>query len=408
MTHVAGERAPRRALGQTEFVALMAMLMACVAFSMDSMLPALPAIAAELTPADPNRAQLILTSFVLGMGVGTLFSGPLSDAYGRRPVLFWGAVLYVICCLVAWAAPTLETVLAARFFMGLGVAGPRIATLAMVRDTYGGREMARIMSFIMIVFTLVPALAPAMGAVLIAGVGWRGLFLAFILFVGTATVWLFARQPETLDPADRRPVELRSLRVAALEVLRHPTSRLSIAVQTLCYAMLFGVLSCTQQVFDQTFGYGASFPLWFGGIAVVASTGSMLNAKLVMRLGMRALVKGMLTVQIGLTALMIAVDLASPGQGLLFPVYVIWTTSLFFQAGLTIGNLNALAMEPMGHIAGMAASVISAVATTGAVVIAIPIGLAFDGTPLPLAIGILVCSVGALALTARIRRPGEI
>ncbi len=397
----------RRTPGQTEFVALMAMLTAITAFSIDSMLPALPAIAAELTPDDPNRAQLVVTSFVFGLGLGTLFSGPLSDAFGRKPVMLGGAILYALASVVAWAAPTLETVLAARLVMGMGAAGPRIATLAMVRDTYGGRDMARIMSFVMIIFTLVPALAPSLGAVIIAGVGWRGLFLAFIAFVGIAMVWLWLRQPESLAPANRRPVRVRAMREAVVEMFTHPTTRLSIYVQTLCFGMLFAVLSSTQQVFDQTFGLGDSFPLWFGGIALLASSASMLNARLVGRLGMRALVKGMLTAQIGLSVVMIAVTVLNVPTAVLFWVYVVWTVSLFFQAGLTIGNLNALAMEPMGHIAGIAASVISAVATMGAVVIAIPIGLSFNGTPLPMAIGILICAIGALWLTAQIKRPGE-
>ncbi len=385
----------------------MAMLAATTAFSIDAMLPALPQIAAELTPANPNAAQLIITNFVMGMGLGTLFTGPLSDAFGRKAVMIGGAVLYIVAAVVAWIAPTLEGVLAARMVMGLGASGPRVAALALIRDIHSGREMARIMSFVMIVFSLVPALAPSMGALIMAQTGWRGIFPAFIVFSLISMMWLWLRQPETLAPQHRRPLSVRALGAATVEMFRHPTARLSILVQTLAFAMLFSVLSSTQQIFDQTFGRGDSFPLWFGGIAVVAASSGLLNARLVGRLGMRAMIKGMLAVQIGLSLLMILVTLADPPQAVAFWAYVIWTTSVFFQAGLTIGNLNALAMEPMGHIAGLAASVIAAVATVGAVIVAVPIGLAFDGTPLPIAVGIMICAVIALWLTTKIRRDSD-
>ncbi len=399
---------PTARLGQTEFIALMAMTTAVVAFSIDSMLPALPAIGAELTPDAINRAQLILTSFVLGMGLGTFIAGPLSDTFGRKPVMMGGAAIYVCAALAAWAAPTLDTVLAARLIMGLGAAGPRVVAVAIIRDQYSGRDMARIMSFVMIVFALVPALAPSMGAVIIAWFGWRAIFLTFVIFAAIIVAWLGLRQPETLAPIDRRPLRIGTLAAAVAEMFRNPTARLSIFVQTLCFGMLFSVLSSTQQVFDQTFGQGDNFPLWFGGIAVVAASASFLNARLVGRLGMRTLIKAMLVAQIGFSLAMIAVTLAGPPVWLALAAYVVWTTSVFFQAGLTIGNLNALAMEPMGHIAGVAASVISSVATVGAVVIAVPIGLAFNGTPLPIAVGILACAVVALWLTTKIRRDSDL
>lgn len=395
---------PTQRLGQTEFVALVAMLAATVAFSIDAMLPALPDIAAELTPDAPNAAQLIITSFVLGMGLGTFFTGPLSDRFGRKPVIVWGAVTYCAASAAAYLAPSLETMLAARVCMGLGAAAARVVALALVRDLYAGRDMARIMSFVMIVFALVPALAPSMGAAIIAVSDWRTIFVTFTGFAAIATLWLMLRQPETLAPEARQPIKPARLWAATREVFAHPTTRLSIFVQTLCFGMLFGTLSSTQQVFDQSYGQRDTFHLWFGGIAVLASSAGFLNARLVGRLGMRPIIKAMLTAQVGLSAMMALVaTLGIPTQAELL-VYAFWTTTLFFQAGLTIGNLNALAMEPMGHIAGVAASVISAVATIGAVIIAVPIGLAFDGTPLPLAVATCILATIALWLTTMIRR----
>ena len=398
---------PTKLLSQSEFVAMTAMLAATVAFSIDAMLPALPEIGQALAHENPNNAQLIITSFILGMGLGTFFTGPLSDAFGRKPVMVGGAIVYVIACGVAWASSTLEVMLAARVVQGLGAAGPRVVAMALVRDLYSGPQMARILSFVMVVFALVPALAPTIGHYIILGFGWRAIFAAFMLFSIFSLLWLIIRQPETLYPENRRPLSVRAMTSATNEMLAHKTARLSIFVQTLTFGMLFTVLSSTQQVFDITFGQGDVFHLWFGGIAIVSASASLLNARIVVRLGMRAIIKAMFMVQIGLTLIMIAITAANAPYWLTFSTYVIWVTGNFFQAGLTIGNLNALAMEEMGHIAGLAASIIAAVATIGAVLVAAPIGLMFDGTPMPMAIGTLIAASLALWLTTKITRPTD-
>lgn len=401
-------KARTKPLPQAEFIALMAMVAATVAFSIDAMLPALPEMGAALSPDNLNNAQLIITSFVLGMGIGTLFTGPLSDAFGRKPVMIGGAVVYIAACFAAWQAQSLEVMLVARLVQGLGAAGPRVVAMALVRDLYAGSDMARILSFVMIVFALVPALAPTIGHYIVVVFDWHAIFLSFIVFSVISTVWLLVRQPETLTPDKRRPLSIRALWSAIKEMFAHRTASLSILIQTLTFGMLFNMLSSTQQVFDQTFGQGDVFHLWFGGIAVVASSAGFLNARLVGRLGMRAIIKAMYTAQIAITIVMIVITASDSPYWLAFGGYVLWVLSNFFQAGLTIGNLNALAMEEMGHIAGLAASVIAAVSTIGAVLIAVPIALQFDGTPLPMAIGTLVCAVLALWLTTLIKRPGEV
>ncbi|MCC5974056.1 MAG: multidrug effflux MFS transporter [Rubellimicrobium sp.] len=396
--------ATRPRLSTGEFVALMAMLTATVAFSIDSMLPALPEIARELSPDAVNRAQLILTSFVFGMGLGTLFVGPMADAWGRRPALFGGAALYCLGAVLAWSAPTLEIMLAARLLQGLGAAAPRVVAVAMIRDQFEGREMARILSFVMIIFTLVPAMAPLLGSFIIAGFGWRAIFGSFLVFSVISMVWLALRQGETLDPANRRPLQVRLLWAGLREVLANPTTRLSIAVQTLVFGMLFSVLSSTQQVFDLTYGRGPQFPWWFAGISLVSGTAGFVNAKLVMRLGMRAIIRMALAGQMVISTIMIAAILSPLPPEQEFVVYLVWTTSVFFQSGLMIGNLNALGMEPMGRLAGFAASVIASLATVGSVLIAAPIALSYDGTAMPIAIGTLVAAFVARLLASRIRR----
>ena len=384
---------------------MIAMLFATIAFSIDSMLPALPEIAAELSPDAPNAAQLILTSFVFGMGIGTLFTGPLSDSFGRKRVIIWGAVLYSAGAVLAYVAPSLETVLAARMIQGLGAAAPRIAAIALVRDLYKGRDMARIVSFTMMIFTLVPAVAPFMGQGIIALGGWRSIFMAFLVFALIASLWLGLRQPETLPPEARRPLSAAALLSAAKEVLSHRVIQISIAVQTLVFSALFATLSTTQPIFDQTFGQGDNFPIWFAVIAVCGGTSSFLNSRLVGRLGMRRIVSGALGLQVIFTAVMLAALLAGVWPpSLAFAAHLVWTIGVFYMVGPTVGNLNALALEPVGHIAGMAASITAAIATIASVLLAAPVGLMFDGTAVPLMVAILCFAAVGRGLMALIPR----
>ncbi|PTX53117.1 DHA1 family bicyclomycin/chloramphenicol resistance-like MFS transporter [Gemmobacter caeni] len=395
-----------RRLSQPEFIAMIAFLFALIAFSIDAMLPALPQIALELTPDATNRAQLIVTSFVLGMGLGTFFAGPLSDSLGRKRVILGGGAIYAVAAIVAHFAPTLETVLAARVVQGIGAAGPRVVSLALVRDLYKGREMARIVSFAMMIFTLVPAVAPLIGSFIIAGFGWRAIFLGFLCFAAVPLLWLTLRQPETLLPAARRPLSVPALVQALREVLTNRIVVIAMLAQTFCFAALFGTLSSTQQIFDTTFGRAESFPFWFALIAILSGSASVINATLVVRLGMRLLISTTLAAQVALSlcfALISASDLLPPD--LYFGVYVFWTITVFMVAGLTLGNLNALALEPVGHIAGMAASVTGSLATVVAVAIAAPLGLAFDGTPVPLAFG--VCALTAAGFLLMKLMPGR-
>ena len=400
MSQAHTRRGPTQALGPREFIALMGMLTATIAFSIDALLPALPDIAQSLTPSNPNNAQLTITAFVLGMGIGTFFVGPLADRFGRRPTLIFGAVLYVASCMVAIFTTEITLLLITRVTMGLGASAARVVAMAIVRDQTSGREMARLMSLIMMVFALVPAIAPSIGAVIVGFTGWRGLFAAFAVFSILTSLWFLIRQPETL--VQKRPLAFASLAAAFREMVSLSVVSRSIITQTLIYACLFGALSSTQQVFADVYGQVSQFPYWFALIAVLAASASFLNSKIVVKLGMQRVISTALLGQIVISAVMIAVWLLSPANS--FVIYVIWTTSVFFIVGLTLGNLNALAMEPLGHIAGFAASLLQGSATVGSVLIAAPIGLAFDGTPLPVAIGITVCITLAY-MTARGIRP---
>ncbi|MDC0656747.1 multidrug effflux MFS transporter [Leisingera sp. SS27] len=403
---------PAHGMAKAEFIALIAMMFATIALSIDAMLPALPEIGQTLSPGNVNRAQLVLTSFVLGMGLGTFFTGPLSDAFGRKPVVATGCALYVLAALTAWLSPSLEVLLISRVLMGIGAAGPRIVGVAVVRDLYSGREMARLMSIAMMIFMIVPAIAPLMGAGIIALSGWRTIFLLFALFAAVIVLWTSVRLPETLAREDRRAFRAPLLMAAVKEMLTHPTVRLSIMVQTLCLGMLFTMLTMVQPVYDIIFDRADSFPLWFGLVAVISGTASLLNAAIVVRIGMRRIVTVSLAAQILITGTMLLISGWSLPDPWMFGLFVAWQASVFFMVGTTVGNLNAMAMEPMGHIAGMAASVIGAISTVLAAAVAAPVGLLFDGSLVPLAAGLLIMACIAFLLMlqmakAEARLPAE-
>ncbi len=390
--------------GRFEFIALLAAMFATIAFSIDAMLPALPQIGQELTPDDINRAQLVVTSFVFGMGIGTLFTGPLSDTFGRKPVILGGIAVYIVAALLAATEDSLELVLAARMLQGLGAAGPRVVALAIVRDVYAGRGMAQIMSFVMMVFTLFPALAPSIGTLIIGVAGWRGVFLAFVAFASVIAIWMTLRLPETLPRERRRPFRAGTIWAAIKELLAHPVVQVSIGVQALVAATMFSMISSVQQIYDVTFDQGTYFPIWFGGAAVFAASASFVNAKLVGRLGMRRIVTAVLVMQMVLSGLAILIFASGLTGNLAFAAFLVWQVSVFFMMGLTMGNVNAIAMEPVGHIAGIASSVLGALSTVIAVVLAVPVGLMFNGTPLPLACGVFVEVSLALLLMLRLKK----
>lgn len=393
---------PTRQPGLPEFVGLMAVLFASIAFSIDSMLPALPDIAQALTPDAPNRAQLILTSFIFGMGLGTFVAGPISDSAGRKITITAAFALYALGALLAHFAPTLETLLAARFIQGLGAAGPRIVSIAMVRDLHKGRRMAQIMSLVMMVFLIIPAMAPYLGSMIIGAFGWRSIFLAYVVLAMVGAAWLNLRQPETLLPERRSAFRFVVMKAALIEALSHRKVLLYTAILALGFGQMFALLSTIQPIYDEVYGLGEPFPLYFLVAGLLSALGTVLNARFVMTLGMRRIAMAAYAVQALLSLGLVVWALSLHNHGILpFWAFYPWTISVFMMAGLTFGNLNALALEPMGHIAGMASSVVGAVSTVVSVAIAAPIGLAFNGTPMPLIVGTLICSGLAFLLMTR-------
>lgn len=394
-------------MGRAEFIALIAMTFATIAFSVDAMLPALPRIGAELSPDNLNRAQLIVASFLMGMGVGTFFTGPLSDSWGRKPVIYGGAAVYITGAVLAWSGTTLETVLVGRVLQGLGAAAARVVSLAIMRDLFSGREMARMMSIAMSIFTIFPAIAPLVGAGIIALGHWRDIFLAFIVFSLISVLWLGLRLPEPLPPLARRPFRRALLLGALRELIAHPVVRLTVLAQGFCLGMIFTMITLVQPVYDEIFNRADSFPFWFGAVALVAGSASLLNAVLVVRLGMRRIITWALVAQMLLALGATLLSRVGLPDGVMFAIFVAFQASVFSMGGMTMGNLNAIAMEPMGHIAGMAASILGALSTIMAALLAALIGMLFNATVLPLTLGILGLSaagLGVMILIAGIER----
>ena len=386
-------------ISTAEFVAIMAMLVATVAISIDGLLPALSIIAEELTPLRPNNAQIILSSFVAGMAIGTLIVGPLSDSYGRKTIIYCGAFIYILTSAVCVVSQSLELILVARFLQGVGASAPRVVAQALVRDFYKGREMARISSFIMIVFALVPAVAPLLGSFVMFAYDWRAIFFMFIAFVAISTIWMGLRINETITEENRVKFNLGNLVSAFREVLSHPLILSAVITLVFAYSILFVGIFLIQPVFERVFGRPESFPYWFAAIALLAASSSYVNARLVRRLGMRMLTNIAFRTQVGLSiAILLVFGLGYFDGEFGFFCFLFWMFSIFFQAGLTMGNLTALAMEPVGHIAGTAASLISAIATIGSVFLAAIVGQFFDGTPIAMIVGItLFASFGAVS-----------
>lgn len=383
-----------------EFIILVSLMFSLIAFGTDSMLPALPEIAAELQLADVNKAQLVVTSFILGTGLGQLFFGPLSDATGRKPAIALGIAVFIGGCVICYLVQSIEWMLIGRFIQGLGIAGPRTVTIALVRDIYKGRRMAQVMSFSFGVFVLVPAIAPSLGQLIMGQFGWRSIYVSFILFAAASLMWLWLRQPESHPKELRRFLNRADFGAAIKDVLGNSGVVTYMAIQGLLLGGLFGYLSSAQQIFVDSFGVGDDFPLYFAAITLISGLAAFVNGALVMHLGMRRMVQTAITLALISATLSLLFQLFAPDGYSLYG-FLVWSILSFLLMSLSLGNLNALAMEPVGHIAGLASAIIGATSTLIAVVLAIPIGLAFNGSPLPLMGGHLILYALAFWLLKR-------
>lgn len=388
--------ADRPPLRSGEFVPLIALLMSLVALAIDAMLPALPAIGRDLGAARPNDVQFVITAAFLGLGLGQMIFGPLSDRIGRRPAINAGLALFAAGCFMSLFAPDFETMLAGRVLQGFGAAGPRVVVMALVRDQYEGNRMARILSFAMAVFILVPAVAPALGQAVQWLGGWRAIFAAFLAVAGIAFAWFWLRQPETLPPARRRPFSPRAIGGGVLEVLRIRASLGYTLATGFVFAAFVTYLSCAQQVFQEAYTTGALFPLYFAVLALAIGAASLANGRLVMKYGMQRLVRAATMTMALVSAAGWAAAFAFDGLPPLW-LFTACLFAVFLCIGLLFGNLIALAMEPLGHIAGVGSAVVTSLSTFISIPFGAAVALSFDGTIYPLIAAFAVFGAAAWA-----------
>ena len=383
-------------LSIAEFASLAALLFSLVALSIDAMLPAMGEIANDLGVADRNDAQLVIGVFFLGNAFGQLLFGPLSDTFGRKRVIVAGLALFLFGCLVSVVAQSFSVLMIGRLLQGLGAAGPRTVTVSMVRDLYSGRAMARIMSISMSIFILVPIIAPAVGQVILWVASWRYIFGTFFLTGFIALFWLVIRQPETLPVSGRHPLKFAALAAGFMTVCR---SRVAVGY-TLAMGAMFGAfvgfLSSVQQIFQDVFGVGDHFPFYFAILAVFFGVASLINARIVVRFGMKIIVSLAMAFAALVSTVYLVFCLSVDTPGLLS--FMLWGGLCFLGIGLVIGNINALAMEPLGKIAGLGAALVGFLSSFISFLLGVPIGRAFDGTVLPMITGFMVLGTVSLIL----------
>ena len=380
-----------------EFVGLCALMTSMVALSIDSMLPALTTIGTELSAASENQAQFVVSALFLGLGLGQMLYGPLSDRIGRKPAIQLGLGIFVLGSVLSIFATSFSMMLAGRVLQGLGAAGPRIVTVAMVRDRYSGAEMAKILSLVMALFLLVPTVAPAIAQVILLFVSWRWIFGMLLAVALVNWVWLALRQPETLKPEHRRPFSIGSIARGVVETFRNRTTASYTLAAGFVLGAFLGFLNTAAQMLQVQYGLGTLFAAYFAALALTQGASCLVNSRLVMRFGMRFLTKVSIVGVIVVSSVFFFAATTMEGHPP-FWLLMAYLLVIFFCVGLLFGNLNALAMEPLGHMAGIGASAVGTVTTLVAMSLGASIGLLYDNTVLPLSGGFAV--LGALSLAA--------
>ncbi len=378
-----------------EFVGLIALLMALTALSMDIMLPALPAIAETFNLTEPNHRQLVLVCYLVGLAAGQVLFGPISDRMGRKPVLLCGLVLYVLGSVGVLISGSFFFLLLSRALQGFGAASPRVIAVAIVRDFFSGRDMARVMSLVMMTFIVVPVFAPAVGQGLLQFGDWTWIFLVLLGIGLISLVWTSLRLPGQRPP-EERPKPVKLLTAAHLVISSRPTVGYGMA-SGFVFGCLVSYITSAQQVFMEVYRLGASFPIVFGAVAGMMAVASFTNAGLVQRYGMRRVSH---TALVGFTAASLLLVAAAPFEPPLI-VFAGLVSLIFFSVGFIFPNFNAIAMQPLGSVAGTASSFIGFYTTAAGALFGWFVGHAFNGTMLPLAAGFAVLSVAAL-ITIRI------
>ncbi|OUR69189.1 Bcr/CflA family drug resistance efflux transporter [Bermanella sp. 47_1433_sub80_T6] len=388
-------------ISSKEFIALMAMIMSLMALAIDAMLPALGAIGSSLNVLDPNDNQLVISSIFLGMSMGLMLYGPISDSFGRKKSIYLGVSIFLVGDLISLFAQDFSLMILGRLLQGFGAAACRVVSIAMIRDKFSGKEMASVMSLIMMTFIMVPALAPSVGQLILLFAPWQGIFVLLFVFALCSMLWLHLRQSETLAPENRIPFSYNNVKSGVLETLKHPVSLPYTLAGGIMFGSFIGYLSSSQQILQIQYQTGELFALYFGALALALGLASFANSKLVMKFAMEKLCTVALSTLSLISILFFIYAQAQQGQPPLL-AFMIYLGLTFFCFGILFGNFNTLAVHPLGHIAGVANSVISTVSTFISVLIGALIGQLYDGTVLPLILGFAGCGILTLVIVVRI------
>lgn len=373
---------PTQPLSSAEFIALLGLMISIVALAIDIMLPALAIIGTDLGAHHINDTQLIVTVMFAGFTLGQFFVGPLSDAYGRKPVIYVGYLIFFVGCFISIFAQDMTTMCIGRFMQGVGAAAPRVVSASLVRDLYAGHHMARIMSFIMTAFILVPVIAPLLGQLIIQQFPWQWLFWTIMILGLIAAVWLALRQPETLAEDKRLPYTFAVVLGNLMVILRNPLVMGYTLVLGVISGAFIAYLSASRQIFQDIYHTGELFAFYFSICAIALGAASLLNAKLVMVFHMRKIVRASFWWMTMISVLAFAIFTQYQGIPQLW-MFVCWVILVFFGMGLAYGNLNSIAMEPLGDMAGIGAAVIGSLATLLSLPLSYMIGRMIDTTVMP-------------------------
>ncbi|MBL7473512.1 multidrug effflux MFS transporter [Robertkochia sediminum] len=395
----------KRIPSQFEFIALMASLMSIAALAIDALLPALDLIGIDIGITNTANNQLLITMMFLGLGTGPLLFGPLSDSLGRKPIVFMGFFVFIIASIICVKAPNLEVMIMGRILQGVGLSAPRTISIAMVRDLYRGDHMARIMSFITVVFLLVPIVAPAMGQMVIDSYNWQAIFYIQLLFTLLVCLWFWKRQPETLEYDKRTPLKMNLFSRGTRELFKYPRTIGFTLISGFITGSFLVYLSASQHIFQEQYGLKEEFPYIFAALAISIGLATFMNGSLVLRLGMERLVTIALGGYFIFSATYLLLFFAAPNPPVV--VLLVFFALQFFSVGFLFGNLRALAMEPVGHIAGIAAAITGLISTLMAVPISTFIGRFVSGARVyPLFIGFTVCAFLSICILVYLKTYG--
>lgn len=384
-----------------EFVALMASLMSIVALSIDALLPALPEIGEALGVIDPNDNQKLVTMIFLGLGFGQLIFGPLSDSFGRKPIVYAGFTLFIIATFICITTKSFEMMILGRVLQGVGLASPRTLSIAMIRDSYSGNFMAKILSIVVMVFILVPVIAPTLGQFLLNYYNWESIFYVNLLFGFIVMLWFWKRQPETLSNQNKIKFTPMLFVNGTKEFIKHKHAVGFTLVSGFITGSFMVYLSTAQQIFEQQYNLGDKFPYIFASLAIAVGLATFLNSRYVIKFGMwRIAFAG--TIAYCIISLLYIV-LYWSGINPSIEILITFFALQFFAIGFLFGNLRSLAMQPLGHIAGIGAAINGFVSTVMAVPIANYIGGFVSDSVLPLFIGFSIFGVLSLFVFLRLR-----